>query len=347
MTFLREAKETYWSDHMDKKEPLFSVIIPAYNIESYIEACIASVLAQTFSNYELILINDGSIDGTGAICKRKAKDNSCIRYIEKKNEGLSAARNDGIRSARGKYLLFLDGDDVLKNDALSIIAQILDRDGMPDVLLTRYESFNEQTNKVTEGSNFPKSVLSKRILLSVPQQFRECYLKNDIRPMAQLSVVKRVYLFGNRLFFELGILHEDELWTPQVFLHAEKIGYCSKITYCYRVNREGSITKKYQKRNIQDKMYIIQRLREIAKAVSQRDPEKAKLYESRAACMLNGIINVDFDLINEPELIDGIRANIDLFKRSIQKKYLILYITAKMFSIKGLIRASRMIKRRF
>ena len=90
---------------------LFSVIIPIYNVEKYINDCIDSVLQQDYKNIEIILINDGSKDNSQLICEKKVKEDSRIRLINKQNGGLSSARNVGLDNSTGDYILFLDGDD--------------------------------------------------------------------------------------------------------------------------------------------------------------------------------------------------------------------------------------------
>ena len=89
----------------------YSIIVPVYNVENYINECIQSVLSQTMNDYEIILVDDGSLDECPAICDEWAKKESRIKVIHKKNGGLSSARNEGIRQSKGRYLLFLDSDD--------------------------------------------------------------------------------------------------------------------------------------------------------------------------------------------------------------------------------------------
>ena len=89
----------------------FSIIVPVYKVEAYLPQCVASVLSQTFSDFELILIDDGSPDGCGALCDRYAREDSRIRVVHKKNGGLSSARNSGLRIASGEAIVFLDSDD--------------------------------------------------------------------------------------------------------------------------------------------------------------------------------------------------------------------------------------------
>ena len=103
--------------------PIVSIIIPVYNAEKFIESCIRSVIAQSYSDIELILIDDGSMDTSGVICDENAQKDARIRVIHKRNEGVSIARNVGIREARGEYITFLDADDQMKKECIANLMQ--------------------------------------------------------------------------------------------------------------------------------------------------------------------------------------------------------------------------------
>ena len=103
---------------MERLKPVISVIVPVYNVEKYLEKCVQSVLAQTFKEIEILLIDDGSKDASGRLCDQYALKDGRIRVIHKENGGLSDARNRGIMEARGDYLSFIDGDDYIEPDML-------------------------------------------------------------------------------------------------------------------------------------------------------------------------------------------------------------------------------------
>ena len=104
----------------------FSVIVPVYNVEDYLETCVASVIAQTCRDYEIILVDDGSTDHSAAMCDQLARQHHC-RVIHQKNGGLGAARNTGIEAAQGDYLFFLDSDDFISPDTLQGLSEEMDR----------------------------------------------------------------------------------------------------------------------------------------------------------------------------------------------------------------------------
>ena len=105
---------------------LVSIVVPIYNVEKYIEKLICSVVAQTYSNFELILIDDGSPDESGKICDQYANKDPRIKIIHKDNEGVSAARNDGIKIAKGKYITFIDGDDWIEPDFTAYMLNLIE-----------------------------------------------------------------------------------------------------------------------------------------------------------------------------------------------------------------------------
>ena len=106
---------------------MVSIIVPVYNVEKYIERCVNSLLNQTYKNYEIILVDDGAIDQSGIICDRLQRKYSCIRTIHQNNLGVSAARNTGIRNARGEYIAFVDGDDFVDKKYIDILLKSLNK----------------------------------------------------------------------------------------------------------------------------------------------------------------------------------------------------------------------------
>lgn len=110
------------------KEYLLTIIVPVYNVEPYLSDCIESILSQSFDNFELLLIDDGSTDSSGEICDRYAKSDKRIRVFHTENQGVSSARNRGLDEARGKYISFVDSDDYIQADTYSQNIKILEAD---------------------------------------------------------------------------------------------------------------------------------------------------------------------------------------------------------------------------
>ncbi|MCI5792185.1 MAG: glycosyltransferase [Lachnospiraceae bacterium] len=311
----------------------FSIIIPAYNVEEYVGECLDSVLNQSFSDFEIILVNDGSKDGTPEICKRYADKDSRIRYYSKENGGLSHTRNYGIDKALGEYLYFLDSDDILEERALEKLNTIIEKEN-PDIIVTRFRMLNNINGELTYSSKIPDKILNN-LSLSTVEKYEQCCLYGDIPLTATFIVPKLKYINENSFRFCNGILHEDELWTPQIFLNAKTVSFCNESCYRYRINRNGSISNKIGERNLRDKIRVMDELirlsdeKEISKAVSS-------CYIDRAACMYAWFINYSKEIGTCPEIEEALKNRIYILKKARQKKY---HIFGYVISFLGVQRA--------
>ena len=226
---------------------LFSVIIPVYNVERYLKDCLDSVLNQTFADWEAVCVNDGSADGSAAILEAySAKDNR-FRIITQPNGGLSAARNAGMKVAKGDYILFLDSDDWLESDALETLARNLDGE---DMLCFSGRRYFEET-----GSCHAADQLQEKAYSSGMAYYNENALLH--RDFAFVCVVLRLYrrqfLLENNLWFKQGIYHEDNLFTPLACYYNQKVKQISDCLYDYRV-RANSITTTSNAKRLHDLM---------------------------------------------------------------------------------------------
>ena len=182
----------------DKVEnPLFSIIVPIYNVERYLEQCIESVLAQDYQNYELILVDDGSPDNSIDICVKFAKQYPNIIFIRKINGGLSDARNAGIKLARGKYLMFLDSDDYWDGTTILSDLQKIITENNPDVIFNYLKSV------------YPDKIVNhyiKRDKLtgSFQEDFQDLYQDGIYLGFAWTKVIKKEIILKNHLLFIKG-----------------------------------------------------------------------------------------------------------------------------------------------
>lgn len=223
----------------------FSVIIPIYNVENYLAECIDSVLAQNFRDYEIILVDDGSLDNSGKICDKYAEKYAQIKVIHKENGGLSDARNFGMKEAKGEYLMFLDSDDYWEGtDILLDIFDILKKDNFPDLVLHGFSRKLEaraephlQNIEINENNGFANDL--------------EYLVKKGIYYNSICTkIIKREILINNNLFFERGLLHEDIPYCFDLAFYIKNYSIYNSNFYQYRV-RKGSITSKISKKNIQ------------------------------------------------------------------------------------------------
>ena len=206
--------------------PKFSIIIPVYNVEKYIDSCLKSVMNQTFKDYEVIVVNDGTKDNSMDIVKKYD-----VKVIEQKNQGLSAARNTGVKHAKGDYLIFLDSDDSWNKDLLKELSKSIKNS--PDVVRFQiqetYENsddvkpFNEQSFEDKNGVEAFKIISSYHFIENA-----WCY------------AIRRDYYKKNKFTFKVGTIHEDYGLTPLIIIKAEKVNSIEYIGYNY-LQRQGSI----------------------------------------------------------------------------------------------------------
>ena len=216
---------------------MFSVIIPVYNAEKYVRECIESVISQTCASWEMIIINDGSTDGSLDVCKGYARDDR-ISVFSKKNEGLSATRNFGLDHAKGAYILFLDSDDTIEADSLERFKSIIEERDV-DVIAGYANHFDDSGAKWKSRDYLG---LNNAVLNGTCFYERMLYGSN-VRACAPYYVVKRELIDRAGMRFVPGLLHEDEIWTPILLQNAASVFDDEHCFYNYRVSNESSITR--------------------------------------------------------------------------------------------------------
>lgn len=215
---------------------MISVIIPAYNVKEYLLGCVESVSAQAATGDEIILVDDGSTDGTSALCDEIAAGDERIHVVHKANGGLSSARNAGIDAARGEYLLFLDGDDSLTPDALATLRQAMASNPEADFIQFLYEE--------TDGS-MPYSSPSKasseiETITDRHEMFARLITRGGVYASACTKLIKR-HIFSDIRFTE-GLKHEDEDFTTRLLASCRSVAYLERVLYLYYM-RQGSLIK--------------------------------------------------------------------------------------------------------
>jgi glycosyltransferase involved in cell wall biosynthesis len=210
----------------------FSIIIPVYNVENYLKACLDSVLNQDYQSYEVILINDGSTDNSLDVCNYYASINPKIKVVSKPNGGLSSARNEGLKIANGNYIWFIDSDDWIVEHSFSTLFHHLKNDSIE--MLGFYSArFYEDIDKM----EFPKN--NKNIAICSGTD----YLKEfeNFNPSACFYVYKKDFLQKNDFYFKEKLIHEDNYFNLMCFAQVQKIKKISDIFYIHR-KRFNSIT---------------------------------------------------------------------------------------------------------
>ena len=259
-----------------------------YQVEDYLERCLDSLVGQTFSECEIILIDDGSKDRSGEICDRYAFENSNVKVYHKENGGLSSARNYGMDRASGEYVIFVDSDDYLEQDLCSALNNVIEScPGVDALIYGGVEQSEKEIIREVRRIN-PEKVG----FWNAHEYLINAYRQRNLDIQAWLYAYRRDFLNKNSLRFREGILHEDVEFTPRALLKAEKIAEVPGNFYHYMV-REGSIsTGKNQKKNIQD---LFQTLSEQCELANQQEPELRKW-------MLDAILNSYLNMIYEARM---------------------------------------------
>ena len=245
--------------------PFISIIIPIYNVESYINDCVDSVLSQDYTDYEIILVDDGSPDGCPAICDEYAEKFDCIRVIHKENGGLSDARNAGILAALGKYIMFIDSDDYIAEGSLTKIAEHAEDSGS-DIIFLNANSFFQDKSTAVYGELYTEQLFegeNRSEILQVLSGF-------PIYPVnAWQKLVRREIITGNNVFFTKGIYCEDLDWSLELLKHTKNFSCCEHVHYYYRQSRDGSIMRDTSGKMFADMLFIIKKWQTLAQSESE------------------------------------------------------------------------------
>lgn len=240
--------------NVSEKVTRFSFVLPVYNVENYLSQCVESILAQDFTEYEIILVDDGSTDSSGSLCDEYAEKYDYIRVIHQVNGGLSEARNTGIRNATGEYILFVDSDDYIASGALSKINQVIEQNDKPDVV------FLEAVKVYPDGKTEPMG--DGYIAENICKKSRDDVLRFITTmpkfPGSACSKAIKRELFDESLRFVKGLISEDIDWTYKLFGKAKSYAYLPDEYYYYRQERPGSITYSVSDKKIESMLWIVE-----------------------------------------------------------------------------------------
>lgn len=213
---------------------LISIVIPVYNVEGELNRCLDSVLGQTYGNLEVILVDDGSTDGSGRLCDEAVARDGRVRVIHKENGGLSSARNAGLRAATGDWLLYVDSDDAIMPDACEALLDVARESGADLVM-------GDAVHETPGGTEpMPHDCLEPGVRYAARDGIIKLIQSHEFYAPACFNMYKSYILKHNNLFFAEGILHEDMEMQPRLFLSARTIACTGKVFYRY-IDRSSSI----------------------------------------------------------------------------------------------------------
>lgn len=265
----------------------YSVIIPVYNVEKYINRCVKSILSQRYNDLEIILIDNGSTDRSGSICDIYANEYANISVYHIENHGVGSARNFGLSKARGEFIYFVDSDDYLVGNLFADFADKLVSD-LDLVVFSYYNSFEED---LTEKSRTEKSLpfkgnYDKDGFIKI---FKELFL-SDMLYTVWNKIYRREFLLENNLSFEQYELGEDVRFNLDVYRNVNKVYLSQDSYYVYVIGRKGSAMSGYNPKRLQ---YQLQELKLVDSLLKDWHIDSSNLDNTvKARILMGNIYNI-------------------------------------------------------
>lgn len=257
------------------QEIKLSFVVPIYNVKPYLKKCVDSLLNQDYDNYEIILVDDGSTDGSGLLADQLASSplasSPIIRVIHQENRGLSAARNSGIDVAQGEYICFVDSDDYWEPNVLGGLMAQIERDKL-DVLRFKWQNVRLQSPIINHQSpiyevfypyketnnrnNFSQAIVDGLTFLN-ERMSDQCY--------AWQFILKKSLLLNTNCLFTEGMLFEDTDWTPRMLMQAKRVASTEIVVYSYLWRENGITLSKSDakiRKELDDKLRLLGNLKQ-------------------------------------------------------------------------------------
>lgn len=308
---------------------ILTIIIPIYNVEKYVQKTLDSILSQCFKkeSVEIIVVNDGTKDNSMSIVNEFAVKFDNLKIINQENQGLSVARNTGLKAARGKYVWFVDSDDWVEYDSLPFLLNHLQHSDR-DVLMFKIREYDEEGRILLERffhDNKNEEQISGTNVVLYQKKYGV-----DITPMQQY-VISRDFLLSNKLFFVPGIYHEDKEFAPRMLINAKKVTIIPKVIYCYLRRNSGSITTddSLQKKRCLSKIEIYKRYITFGERLIRNNDKEALSYckYGMASYIWNSL---SYDFIRTDGNKMGLTELMPLFKRDVRNN---LFYDRKVFHL--------------
>ena len=288
---------------------LISVIVPVYNVEKYLDACVKSIINQTYKKLEIILVDDGSTDNSPSMCDEYKKKDDRIKVIHKINGGLSDARNAGLDIATGKYVTFIDSDDIIDCNFVKLLYDKL-RESECDICVCRFDRFKkvEDIEKVEYPSSYD--------VVSSKDYYEKVLYQKDHTLYSSSSCPK---LYKSRIFrknrFLKGKINEDNIILDDVVNEASRICVYDAKMYHYRIN-EGSITNSTFKIA---SLYIIEYYKQLLKKYESDDTIKAALITMLYTRSIDILTNMQYSKSNNKIVRNELWHNVTMYRRTVLK----------------------------
>lgn len=297
----------------------FSVVVPIYNVKNYLDECIDGIIRQSFKDYEIILVDDGSTDGSAEACDEWKNKYDSIKVIHKPNGGLSDARNVGANQAEGEYLVFLDSDDYWNDE----------------FFLEKIHDMIHMSNLDLVVFGYKKVINEKELSIYTPQSesktIEELVLAGEFNICAWDKVVRRDLISSNNIAFRKGVFSEDMEWCSLLYKCVESVAVLPEAPYSYR-QRDGSITKRISEKNISDVVYNFERCLEIKTELSQEKGAIFDYYLSKNISMLMLALS-QVDRVSQKKYYKFVKDNIAYLKTNTRNREKVMYLAAKILGV--------------
>ncbi len=253
------------SNRSAASQPKVSVIIPIYNTDTYLNEALDSICNQTLKDVEIILINDGSTDNSQHIIEEYTEKYDRIKYRIQTNQGQSVARNNGLLLATGKYIYFMDSDDILKTTALEQCYEICEKEQL-DFVTFDAETISENSNSINLFNYCRKGIISEGKLWNGIELLNYELERNVFIVSPWLYFINRSFLKKNFSGFPAGVIHEDHILAMQITLNASHIRYIAQSYFKRRIRVQSTMTNNFNMRNIEGYTAVCTQIRSWAQA---------------------------------------------------------------------------------
>lgn len=229
-------------------KPKISIIVPVYNVEKYVKDCLDSVLRQSFDEYEVICVDDGSTDNSYAVVREYARENSRIKLFHQENQGQSVARNVAMQYAKGEYLCFLDSDDMLVEDALCKMWDAVKED-MPDILSYEVACLLYENSQLENKDEYYRIAKDYPNIRTGREFFVEMVENHDFIETVWLLLIRADWLKEKGYVFAPGMFYEDGVFVLQCYFACERMKHIKECLYIYRMRENSTMTQKFTPRH--------------------------------------------------------------------------------------------------
>jgi glycosyltransferase involved in cell wall biosynthesis len=300
--------------------PKVSVIIPVYNTERYLGESVGSVINQTLRDIEILIVDDGSDDGSLLTLKKISEGDSRVKIYTQQNSGQSIARNTALNHAEGEYLYFMDSDDILDLGALEICYNRAKQESL-DLILFDADVFTEDNLKISGYDYNRKGYIDNKKIYTGEEILKLLTFSGLFRAAPWIHFVKRSLVEENRLRFYPGIIHEDELYLPQLYLNSLNVGYIAEIFFHRRVRRDSTMTRVFSEKNVRCYLIVVDELQSLKRGKSESVSET-----------LDELIRIILDAVAYQSGALKIKSRAEILYRFIKMGYL-KYISIKSLTV--------------